>query len=489
MNAQFPYSSKGSTAGDRGRVATVSSGWKICVIFSWIIAISGHFTTASSVEYGIITADRVTLSARPDKTSLPVAQLKKGDEVEVLKRQGDWYYVRYKNQIGFILHTEGGLHLIGSGVNGDTATDPQMQQKIKQLEDKADQLKQKIKTRESQLQAYTDKEVAVLTTLNDIDYSIDRVRRKVAANRRELNTLEKKMAIATATRQQLTREIEANEAYATQRLVALYKLSWFDKMQFLASAESFFEFMQRKRNLERIWKHDEAIRNRLVTDKSQLNALLTELDSQHTQKSKLQATIDGEMRILASKRRQRTQILKDIRAKRALESAALDSLKKAAEELNDKISVLNDTASEPTVDVSMAPFSDLKGLLKMPVKGKIVTLYGRHYDSQFDITHFRSGIDIQAKRGAKIQAVYAGRVIFASWFKGYGNMMIIDHGENYYTVYAHLEDVYRKTGDFVNTGDDIATVGDSGSIVGPILHFEVRHHGKPINPLQWIVKG
>ena len=475
--------------GRQGSLSLLRFGYKMFCIVTCALAVSGRVPAASAAEYGVITTKTVTLNARPDHTSLPVAQLKEGDEVEVLKRQGDWYYVRFKNKIGFILHTEGALHVIGSGVDGGETADPKRHQKMKRLEERADQLDQKIKTSESQLQAYTDKEVAVLTSLNDIDYSIDRIRRKVANNRRELNAVEKQIESARSTRQQLTREIEANEAYATQRLVALYKLSWFDKMQFLASAESFFEFIQRKRNLERIWKHDEVIRNRLVTDKTQLNALLTELNSQRIQKSSLQAAIRREMQTLATKRRQRTKILNDIRAKRALEKAALDSLKNAAGELNDKISSLKATTTEPTVEVTLAPFSDLKGLLKMPVKGKIVTLYGRHYDAQFDITHFRSGIDIQAKRGTKIQAVYAGRVIFANWFKGYGNMMIIDHGDNYYTVYAHLEDVYRKTGDFVNTGDDIATVGDTGSMVGPILHFEVRHHGKPVNPLQWIVKG
>ena len=488
MTAMIPYNRLAKLGAQIG-VIWLRSGAKKLGITVWLLAVSGILIGASAAEYGIITKNTVTLYARPDKTSLPVAQLNEQDEVEVLKQQGDWYYVRYKNQIGFILQSEDVLHVIGSGIDRDKSVDPKQRKKIKRLEDRADQLQQKIKTSESQLKAYTDKEVAILTNLNDIDYSMDRVRRKVYANRRELSAIEKKIASATATHQQLTREIKANEAYATQRLVALYKLSWFDKMQFLASAETFFEFIQRKRNLERIWKHDEVIRNRLVNDKSEQKALLIELNSQRNQKAALQAAIGREMRTLAIKRRQRTKILNDIRTKRTLEKAALDSLKNAADELNEKIGTLNATAKEPAIEVSLAPFSDLKGLLKMPVKGNIINRYGRHYDAEFDITHFRSGIDIQAKRGAKIQAVYAGRIIFASWFKGYGNMMIIDHGDNYYTVYAHLEDVYRKTGDFVNTGEDIATVGDTGSMVGPILHFEVRHHGKPINPLQWIVKG
>lgn len=68
-------------------------------------------------------------------------------------------------------------------------------------------------------------------------------------------------------------------------------------------------------------------------------------------------------------------------------------------------------------------------------------------------------------------------------------MIIIDHGDSYYTVYAHLHELYKNKGDHVNTGEDIATVGDTGSMIGPVLHFEVRHHGKPLDPLAWLTKG
>jgi septal ring factor EnvC (AmiA/AmiB activator) len=103
--------------------------------------------------------------------------------------------------------------------------------------------------------------------------------------------------------------------------------------------------------------------------------------------------------------------------------------------------------------------------------------------------NFRSGIDIQAERGEPIRSISAGLTIYANWFKGFGNMIIIDHGDHYYTVYAHLEEVFKVKGDRVEKGEVIATVGDSGSLMGPALHFEVRHHGKPVDPLKWIRKG
>ena len=125
----------------------------------------------------------------------------------------------------------------------------------------------------------------------------------------------------------------------------------------------------------------------------------------------------------------------------------------------------------------------------MPVKGRIISFFGPFKNKKFNVINFQSGIKIKADRGEPIRSVSGGHVLYASWFKGYGNMIIIDHGDSYYTVYAHLQELFKKKGDRVNTGEDIATLGDAGSMIGPVLHFEVRHHGKPENPLAWLKKG
>jgi len=125
----------------------------------------------------------------------------------------------------------------------------------------------------------------------------------------------------------------------------------------------------------------------------------------------------------------------------------------------------------------------------MPTEGKIAAFFGPYRNPEFNVMNFRSGIIIRSPRGAAIRAVYDGDVLYSAWFKDYGNMVIIDHGDHYYTVYAHLEDVHKAKGDRVETGDVIGTVGDSGSVTGPGLHFEVRHHGKPIDPIKWLKKG
>ena len=125
----------------------------------------------------------------------------------------------------------------------------------------------------------------------------------------------------------------------------------------------------------------------------------------------------------------------------------------------------------------------------MPANGKIVSRYGAYKNSKFNLKGFRSGVFIKADRGEPIHAVYGGKIIYSGWFKGYGNMIIIDHGNSYYTVYAHAEELFKSKGDAVGRQEVIATVGDTGSMTGPRLYFEVRHHGKSLNPAKWFKKG
>ena len=96
------------------------------------------------------------------------------------------------------------------------------------------------------------------------------------------------------------------------------------------------------------------------------------------------------------------------------------------------------------------------------------------------------GIVLRAKEGTRVSAVAPGRVVYAGWLGGFGNLMIVDHGSKFLSVYAYNESLLKQVGDTVNAGDSIATVGATGGQVEPGLYFEIRHEGKPVNPLLWL---
>jgi len=130
----------------------------------------------------------------------------------------------------------------------------------------------------------------------------------------------------------------------------------------------------------------------------------------------------------------------------------------------------------------------MRGKLEWPVRGQVTGGFGKTKHPEFATDVFRKGIDIEAPIGEAIRAVEKGRVVFAERFSGYGKMVIIDHGERYFSVYAHLSEIIKKTGDAVKRGEALGTVGDSDSLAGSRLYFEMRKDGKSIDPLPWFQK-
>jgi septal ring factor EnvC (AmiA/AmiB activator) len=131
-------------------------------------------------------------------------------------------------------------------------------------------------------------------------------------------------------------------------------------------------------------------------------------------------------------------------------------------------------------------FGSLRGRLPWPTDGRIVSSFGAQVHPRFGTRTFRNGVDIEAVEGRDVMAVYAGHVVYTGWFKGYGNLIILDHGNEYYTLYAHIAEIQVKEGDDVRQGQRIGTVGDTGSLAGPRLYFEVRYQGKPQDPAEWL---
>jgi murein hydrolase activator len=131
-------------------------------------------------------------------------------------------------------------------------------------------------------------------------------------------------------------------------------------------------------------------------------------------------------------------------------------------------------------------FGALRGRLPWPAEGRILAAFGAQVHPRFGTRTFRNGVDIEADEGRDVAAVFGGHVIYTGWFKGYGNLIILDHDNEYYTLYAHMAEVGVKEGEDVRQGQRIGTVGDTGSLDGPRLYFEVRYQGKPQDPEQWL---
>ena len=131
------------------------------------------------------------------------------------------------------------------------------------------------------------------------------------------------------------------------------------------------------------------------------------------------------------------------------------------------------------------PFEQLKGKLILPVKGEVSGKFGA---ARPDSTVLWKGLFLRAAANQAVKAVAAGRVIFADWLRGFGNLLIIDHGKGYMSLYGNNETLYKQVGDVLHGGDTIAAVGNSGGNENSGLYFELRHEGKPLDPMKWVTR-
>ena len=137
----------------------------------------------------------------------------------------------------------------------------------------------------------------------------------------------------------------------------------------------------------------------------------------------------------------------------------------------------------PELGAASAPFDQLRGKLRLPVRGELT---GRFGAPRGGTGMTLKGVFIRAAEGQPVRAIAAGQVVFADWMRGFGNLLIVDHGEKYLSVYANNESLLKQVGDPVAAGEPIATVGATGGSEQSGLYFELRHLGKPFDPLTWV---
>jgi septal ring factor EnvC (AmiA/AmiB activator) len=239
---------------------------------------------------------------------------------------------------------------------------------------------------------------------------------------------------------------------------------------------------------------------RIEQDQQRLSSLVDKLAQIIEQQKKAEAEAREKRRQeqLAKAKAEREKRLAEQRAraeKRAAEAAKAAKEGKPAPKMPDPADAIdddeppqqaslgrNDTVPEPQQDNFGKPFASLRGQLHLPVKGDLMAKFGsRRGDGPTS-----RGLFIRAHEGAEVRAVAAGRVVFADWLRGFGNLIIVDHGNQYMTIYGNNQSVLKRAGDLVKAGDTIATAGNSGGNEQSGLYFEMRYQGRAFDPQGWV---
>jgi septal ring factor EnvC (AmiA/AmiB activator) len=186
---------------------------------------------------------------------------------------------------------------------------------------------------------------------------------------------------------------------------------------------------------------------------------------------------------LDGEREQRRQVLAELEAALKDQTSRLAALGKDEKALIDLLAKLRDIFADiPKHLAGAEPFADLRGRLAWPLHGKII----EHFGAAALGERTSQGVLIAARDGTEVRAVSHGRVVYADWLRGYGLLVIVDHGDGYLSLYGYNETLLKEVGDWVDASDIIATSGDSGGRTTSGLYFELRHEGKPVDPGAWL---
>jgi septal ring factor EnvC (AmiA/AmiB activator) len=226
---------------------------------------------------------------------------------------------------------------------------------------------------------------------------------------------------------------------------------------------------QRAGHIEQIAEH--------IAKIEQLDAQIAAEDAEL---ARLEATRKGELGELEQARRQRGQVLASLEREAGGRTATLQRLRQDRAALERTLERIRRATRSLPYDPNL-PFAQTRGRLNWPAAGRIIVNYGATISSELRSV----GIDIDTDRDEPVKAVHEGRVVFTDWLSGRGQVIVIDHGNDYLSIYAHLGELYVANGKKVTGGETIATAGDSGGRKTTGLYFEIRRDEKPVDPRGW----
>jgi len=331
-------------------------------------------------------------------------------------------------------------------------------------------------------------ETRKLTTLS----SLERILLQKSLIRNELSLLSVQTAKTSQELAALRRSIpslrarlEREKKAMEKTLVTLYKHGRLSYLQLFFRTEDIGALVSENKNLSVLAGYQEDILRRYKTSLAELTAAEKDLKAQSASLERLTAEARAKRRELEEQETRHKRLIGQIQKNKADYEQTLRELEDRARQLRQLMERL--LRQEVVLPTPFIPLYERKGRLPWPVEGRIVSRFGLERHPQFRTATRNNGIDIApGGENAVVKAVHGGRVVYAGYFQGYGNLLILDHGLNYYSLYGHCSEFLTATGDLVESEQPIGVAGDVGSLLGVTLYLEIRHKTTPQDPLKWL---
>jgi septal ring factor EnvC (AmiA/AmiB activator) len=364
-------------------------------------------------------------------------------------------------------------------------------------------VKQEIKAKKQLISKTRKVEAVVSTELREINKNLEEKESDLGRLDRDLQGVEFSLGRTGREIVRVSDEANRKKLEIERRLSSLYKAGELGAVRMFFSAESFPQMAENIRYMRSILDNDKKIFADYNLKIEELRKLKADLERDAVKKERIKGGIAAKKLEIEQEKNKKAAYLVKVRQDRSSYEKSLKELQANAARLQTMMERLEALSRrklssrhekpgsklKPLAELPPVPdrgFASQKGHLSLPVRGEIVETYGKHKHPEFNSYTFSKGLSVSAGSGSEIKAIYEGSVIFADYFKGYGNMLIIDHGGGYFSLYAHASKLLKKVGAEVARHETVATVGDTDSTKGPLLYFEIRHQGKPVDPAGWV---
>lgn len=373
--------------------------------------------------------------------------------------------------------------------HGDSSGD--YSQKINEENQRLKKIEQQIKSVKDEINNLQKKEIGYLETLHTIEKLLQDAEKELQTIEKDLDFAQKEIKAAEDEVVIEKEKLKEKTKLLESRLREIYKDRLTGYLEILFNSESFSDFLTRFRYIKNILSLDAEVVNDIRQQMNKIENNKINLENREEILSLLKKEVEKEKENIEFSIKSKKSIINKIDSQKETYLKSLKELEQSSQEIKNIIERIykqqeGDSKKASQKEVPTITLQPKKGILALPIQGKLISEYGRQKNTDFNADTFNSGIDISAPLGQVVHAAGSGEVIYTGNIKGYGQIIIIDHGGRTTTLYAHLSKILIDIGDKVKKGQSIGQVGDSGGVSSTRLHFEVRVEGKPTDPMNWL---
>jgi len=359
------------------------------------------------------------------------------------------------------------------------------QEDISEYEKRLIKISEQIENLKTRIETEEEKESTILSSLDRIGFRKKIIKKEISLYNIQLEKTNIELRSIKKSIPSLKSKLKKEKQSIEKTLITIYKFGKFSFLEFMLQAKDIKTLLSESKNLSLLAQYQDNMISDYMNTLAQLRTAEENLKKKTEEISILIQKARQKKRELEEQERKNKILIEEIQKNKKSHLQALQELEERAKQLQELIKKI--IKEEMVFPFPFIPLYEEKGKLPWPIEGKIVTNFGLQRHPKFRTITLNNGIEIAPKKNELIiKSIHSGKVVYADYFAGCGNLVIIDHGMTYYSLYGHCADFLVEKGDLVKTEQPIAIAGDFGSLKGITLHFEIRYRTKALNPLQWL---